>query len=216
MSESPARPEETDPVLTGVSVAVGSAAVTMAASALLARGPLAAFRDAGGAKLDVPLATALEWAFYAAHGVPLRVQTDGRWTLVTHAVDSPVLYAVPPATLVVGGYLVARLADVDDLRAGARAGAAVAVGYAALAVGGLLVTRYGVDSSFATVSVHPDAARAVLAGVLYPVAFGGAGGTLAAAATDRLPTPRRRRLERAGVVLLVALLAALLVGAAVR
>lgn len=176
--------EADDPALAGVAVAVAAAVSTMAVCLLVADGPLALLRDASGETLPIPSGVQIGWAFLAAHGVPLHVTAE-RWMLRGDLVQSPVILLIPPATLFIGGYLVARLDDRGDLISGARAGSWSTVGYL-LVVGILLVsTRYRVSSSYADVSIHADLVRGLLVGLGYPLAFGGSGGAVAGALHGR-------------------------------
>lgn len=82
------------------------------------------------------------------------------------------LYAVPVVLLVVAGGLVAWHVGAAGPREGLLAGVTVAVGYLAVVVLALFVASDG--------GVAPSPLRAVVvAGIVYPVAFGALGGTLA-------------------------------------
>lgn len=90
---------------------------------------------------------------------------------------------VPPLALTAAGFLAARWARVDPASA-VRTGAAVAIGYLPLSVGGLFV--FGIAYSATApeygrveVFLGPELLMGiVLAGVVYPLAFGALGGYL--------------------------------------
>lgn len=129
----------------------------------------------------IPTWKAVGWLFYDAHNVALRVPS-GDGSVSRHLIGGEgnltALYALPPLLLLAGGFLVAYTADAaDDPGRGALAGASVAVGYVVLAVAGAFVTSVEAFGS----SVGPGLlTAALLAGVAYPVVFGGLGGLLAA------------------------------------
>ncbi|MFB6218231.1 MAG: transporter [Halobacteriaceae archaeon] len=111
------------------------------------------------------------WAFYDAHFVGTRFA--GRAVdLVSFAGLDP-LYLVPPLSLALAGGVAAYTAGARRRRTGELAGMAVAAGYLPLVVGLAVLVR--------SAGVGPALLRAVVvAGVVYPVAFGGTGGVLAA------------------------------------
>lgn len=114
------------------------------------------------------------WAFSDAHFVG--TQFAGR-TVNTVAFGSvEYLYLVPPILLLLAGGLAAALAHSETPRAGLVAGVCVTAGYLPLAVILALLLQHA--------NVRPSLLRAlVVAGVVYPVAFGGIGGALAVIAT---------------------------------
>lgn len=127
------------------------------------------------------------WLFYDAHAAGTHVPgVTGLVDLVTLA-GVQYLYVVPPLLLVLAGGLLARLDRVDGPRAGLGVGMTVGVGYLLAVVFGLLLVGF--------VGIGPDPLRAlVLAGVVYPVAFGAVGGVLAGVlATDRSAGASERR-----------------------
>lgn len=191
--------DDEDPALAGVAVAVASTLATMATALVLAEGPLAKLATADGATLTIPFGDQLGWAFLAAHGVPLHVVAD-RWSLVGTLVPSPVVYAIPPVTLLVGGYLVARLDGRDGPTGGFRAGALPTVGYALIVLLLLAGSRHDVVSSYANVHIRPDLLRGVVVGIAYPIGFGGGGGVVAGVVAARFGTDRHR-VEVAGLAL---------------
>lgn len=115
------------------------------------------------------------WLFYNAHFVSTRVTGFGGSRSVNFIAESDggaavLLYLVPVAMLAAAGLLVARQDDATERSDAAEAGAAVAAGYFPLAVIGRFLFQY--DGS-----VAPDLVTAVLlAGVVYPLAIGAAGG----------------------------------------
>lgn len=189
--------DEEDPALAGVAAAVGSALATMAVALLVADGPLARLGDGSGEILRVPAGNQVGWAFLSAHGVPIHVTAE-QWMLQGELVQSPVVYAVPPVTLFVGGYLVARLDGRASPPGGFRAGALTTIGYVLIAAVAVLATRHSVQSSYADVRIWADLVRGIWAGLAYPLAFGGAGGTLGGVVHERLG-PGRHAVELVGL-----------------
>jgi len=127
------------------------------------------------------------WVFYNAHFVDTRVTVDIPLVGSTGAVNfvggeggfTVLLYVVPPLVLVAAGLFLGQLADVRDASEALRVGPAVAAGYLPLALLGTVL--FAVSAGAA--SGQPDIVTAVgMAGVVYPVVFGGLG-SLAATAT---------------------------------
>jgi hypothetical protein len=199
--------EDDDPALAGLAAAVGSVFLTLSTALLVADRPLAVFRDASGNPLNIGIEPVLGWTFLAAHGVPVQVASE-RWELAGALVQSPVVYAVPPVTLAVGGYLVTRLDEQTDAISGARTGVLITIGYALVAAIAALGTRVSVQSSYASISAAPDLVFGLAIGVVYPVVFGGIGGAVAGLVHGRLgDIPRRAEavvIAGVGVALAVA------------
>jgi len=187
-----------DPVLAGVSVAVASAVLTVAVALLVADGPVAVFVDGSGATLNIRTGPTVGWAFVAAHGIPIDVTAE-RWWLGGELVQSPVVRAIPPMTLAVGGYVVARLDDRVSVVAGARAGALVTIGYALVVAVAVFGTRVSVQSSYASITAGPAVGLGLLAGIVYPVLFGGLGGAAFGVTSARLSDRHRRRIETVAI-----------------
>ncbi|MFW6153562.1 MAG: transporter [Halobacteriota archaeon] len=121
------------------------------------------------------------WLYYSAHFVDTRITArfgPGQATFYVDLVregggNLELLYLVPVVALLLAGLLVAWSARPDSLGEGAVAGATVALGYLVAVVVGLVV--------FAHAGNRPDPMPAILvAGVLYPVVFGGVGGAIGA------------------------------------
>ncbi|MFB6080252.1 MAG: transporter, partial [Haloferacaceae archaeon] len=135
----------------------------------------------------IPVWKAIGWLFYNAHLVETRIPGFGGPRTVNFIADAqagsvPVLYLLPPVVLLGAGAVVALIAGMDAPGVGAGAGALVALGYLPLALVGALVVGYHVGDG----QVAPDLVTAVaLAGVLYPAVFGGGGGALVGAFSDR-------------------------------
>lgn len=151
-------------------------------SALSSVNALAEFFGGNG----VPTWKAVGWLFYNAHAVSLQVPTlDGGTTsrnLVGGDGATAALYVVPPLFLLVAGFLVARWSGrVGSAGEGVIAGASLAAGYVVLAVAGAFIVA--VDAFGSTMGPNLLMA-AMLAGLVYPAAFGGLGGLIAAAVTD--------------------------------
>ena len=128
----------------------------------------------------IPTWKAVGWLFYNAHMVAVEIPTPGGAVSrdLLAAQGGPVaLYLAPPVLLTLAGWGVARQArDLPDVRAGARAGATVVVGYLLVAVAGAFVLS--ADAFGATVG--PDLlGAAAVAGLLYPLVFGSLGGAIA-------------------------------------
>lgn len=146
----------------------------------------------------VPAWKAAGWYYYAAHFVDLVATRSAGPFSGTGTVDPiasaeanlGLLYAVPPAVLVLSGLGVAVWQGLDRPGPAALGGALVALGYGAAAVvGAVLVphtaagTVFGVEVSS---SIGPQLAGAVLlAGVIYPVVFGAIGGAVGSVAAGR-------------------------------
>ena len=119
------------------------------------------------------------WVFYDAHFVGTQTASvfgpDG--TLIGggelfNTIDLlgvEYLYAVPILVLVAAGAVVASVAGASDPYDGLRAGMGVTAGYVAMVVLGLLAAVH--------LGTGPSPLRAVvIAGIVYPVAFGSLGG----------------------------------------
>lgn len=126
------------------------------------------------------------WLFYSAHFVETRVSAEFGPIEATSYVNLveegsgnlELLYLLPPLLLLAAGFLVAATLGVEDVTAGAKVGASTAVGYLFVVLVGLVVFSYS--------GARPDWLRAVVvAGVLYPLAFGGIGGALASQVTGK-------------------------------
>ncbi|MDS0474497.1 hypothetical protein [Natrinema sp. 1APR25-10V2] len=117
------------------------------------------------------------WLFLDGHAVGTRF--DGRTVDAVSLAGVEFLYLVPPLLLVAAGALVAVTSASTTRRQGLVDGATVTVGYLLFVVVFAILTQHG--------NVRPTLLRAlVVAGVAYPVAFGGLGGILAVVArTDR-------------------------------
>jgi len=123
------------------------------------------------------------WLFYNAHFVDTRIEGFGGTQSQNFIAGSDggsivLLYLVPALLLLIGGLAVARVAAAQDVTEGATAGVAVAVGYLPLAVVGRFLFSY-------EGSAAPDIVTAILlAGLVYPLALGAAGGAIGAALAD--------------------------------
>jgi hypothetical protein len=124
---------------------------------------------------------AVGWYLYNAHFVATVSPAFGGGTRLSNLLASAdaglgYLYAVPPLALAVAGATVAVLDGADDPTDGAVAALGVVLAYAALAAVGTVAFAYGVGDAG---SVHPDyVTGALLAGVVYPAAFGSIGGAI--------------------------------------
>jgi hypothetical protein len=119
------------------------------------------------------------WVFFNAHFVNTVVDLGFFGGGTTNAVGGEdgftvLLYVVPPLLLLVAGLAVGRYAGASELEPAeaALAGVTVTLGYAVLSVAGVFL--------FATENVTPDVVTGILlAGILYPVVFGGVGAVAA-------------------------------------
>jgi hypothetical protein len=129
----------------------------------------------------IPIWKGVGWLFYNAHFVATRVPGIGGSTtrnFIANADDGALtlLYLLPPLFLAGGGYAVVALSATDLSVPGWTAGALVIVGYLPLAVLGVLLFGYPTGDG----AIAPDAITAVLlAGAVYPAAFGAIGGAIA-------------------------------------
>ena len=159
--------------LLGYLVALLAAAEAVRVSA---RGfqPLA---NAGGQ--FVPGWKAAGWAFLDGHFVGT---TYPGGTIDMVAMGSvQFLYLVPPLLLLLAGGVVARAAGSTTPRDGLIQGITVAIGYLPMAVIFAMLLQHA--------NVQPSLLRAlVVAGLVYPVAFGGIGGALAAVLAEEGPS----------------------------
>jgi len=129
----------------------------------------------------IPAWQAVGWLFYNAHFVAVTYPTFGggrvSMNLIADGNAPTLLYVVPPVLLLVAGFALARSAGVRDFDTGAIAGASLVVGYLVFAVLGLVAFRYTAAGS----TMHPEYSVGVLlAGLFYPVVFGGIGGAIGA------------------------------------
>jgi hypothetical protein len=131
--------------------------------------------------LEVPTWKVVGWVFYNAHfvdtaaggGTGSAIGGDGGFTAL--------LYVVPPLVLLAAGLAVGRAAGNGDAATEALAGASVLLGYLPLSVLGTFLF----EATLAGTTVGPSLLPAIiLAGVLYPAAFGAAGAGLAALTTS--------------------------------
>lgn len=135
----------------------------------------------------IPAWQGVGWLFYNAHFVateiPSLVGGARSLNLIAEADGGSLtlLYVVPPLLLIAVGLVAGRLAGASDPPDGARAGVFVVAGYLPLAVIGAFLFRYSVGDG----SVAPDLVTAVLlAGVVYPAAFGAIGGAASTVLSD--------------------------------
>ena len=143
-------------------------------------GQLLQSSDAG----SVPQAVGL--VFYNAHFVETVVDAGflGSSSVSLIGGDggfTPLLYAVPVVLLALAGVGVAFRSDARDPAVGAKAGVTAVIGYLPLSVIGIFLVGIGSDAP----SAAPDLLTGVLlAGVIYPVAFGAVGGVIGSSLAD--------------------------------
>jgi hypothetical protein len=126
------------------------------------------------------------WLFYNAHlvdvSVPSLIGAARSVNFVSQADGGAYLFVVPPVLLVLAGLAAGRVAGAPTPVDGARAGALLAAGYLPLAVIGGFLFRVPVGDG---ASVAPDLITAVLlAGLVYPAAFGALGGAVSSVLSD--------------------------------
>ena len=126
------------------------------------------------------------WLFYNAHfvdvSVPSLIGAARSVNFVSQADGGTFLFVVPPVLLVLAGLAAGRVAGASTPVDGARAGALLTVGYLPLAVIGGFLFRVSVGDG---ASVAPDLITVVLlAGLVYPVAFGAIGGAVSSVLSD--------------------------------
>jgi hypothetical protein len=117
------------------------------------------------------------WTFYGGHFVDSLVPgLFGGSNAVNLVATDPItdlVYLVAPVVLVAAGAVVAHLADASGTLDGLAAGVAVVAGYLPLVAVGVFLFTVRIEDA----SAAPDLAPAVLlAGLVYPVVFGGLGG----------------------------------------
>jgi len=166
-----------EPLFLGMTAFVIVVAAVGVGAVLAADGPLTQLVHEDGRSVSVGVGEVVGWTFYRAHGVPLSV-TDG-WMVTGGGLPTPLLHLVPPAVLLLVGGIAVRERGSDSPREAAHTGGSLAVGYGVLSAAGLLVTTYGVESSWVSVRIAPDYPLAILAGLTYPLVFGTIGGLVA-------------------------------------
>ena len=124
------------------------------------------------------------WLFYNGHLVDTMVDGPFGGEQAVDFINSAdgasftALYAVPILLLIVAGAALVLVAGVESPLDGAITGMLTVLGYFPLAVAGVFVFAY----SAGDVSMQPDLITGVLlAGVVYPLLFGGIGGVLGSA-----------------------------------
>ena len=129
---------------------------------------------------SLPTLDVVGWAFFNAHFVDARLRGgplgESAFSLVGGQNGfTPLLYVVPIGLLLAAGLALARYRRAESPGQGALTGLTVVPGYLLLSVAGAFVfelTAFGLQ-------VGPDLVMAaVLAGLVYPVLFAGAGGAL--------------------------------------
>lgn len=123
------------------------------------------------------------WVFYNAHLVDT-VYTDvpAIGELTTSAIGgeegfSVLLYLIPVGLLLAAGLAVSRMQGVESAENGVLVGVTIVPGYLLLSIVGLFLFEVSVGAA----TGGPGRIEAVvLAGIVYPAAFAGAGGVLAA------------------------------------
>lgn len=125
------------------------------------------------------------WLFFNAHFVDASIPgLIGRSTAsLLSGAEAPgllVLYVLPPVVLLAAGAIAGR--GATDPAEGARAGAAVALGYLLASLVGAVAVRISVADAVA----GPSLVTAVLlAGLVYPLVFGALGGAVPAVVAGR-------------------------------
>ncbi|MFC7079707.1 hypothetical protein [Halorussus caseinilyticus] len=127
----------------------------------------------------IPAWKGVTWLFLNAHFVATRFPTVTGGTRTTNVVTgeggSTLLLALPPLLLLVAGAVAAY-----GRPGGLAAGAALALGYLPLSAMAAFVTTHAIGDTWAAISADPVTAI-LLAGVVYPAAFGAVGGVVVGA-----------------------------------
>lgn len=132
---------------------------------------------------ELPMFDIGGWIFFQAHFVDTVVEAPLIGTVTRSFIGgetgfSPYLYLIPVGLLLAAGIAIGRLAGSADVSSGIVAGVTVVPGYLLLSIAGALY--FVVQFGQATVSADLQTAI-VVAGVVYPVLFAGAGGAIAGA-----------------------------------
>lgn len=129
----------------------------------------------------VPTWKGVAWLYYGAHGATTRFPTLGGGTELVNMVEQSgdgtvaLLYVLVPVLLLLAGAVAARAAGARTSGEGAVAGAMVVLGYVVPAAAGMVLASHAIGETGA--SIAPDPVTGVLlAGVVYPAAFGAIGG----------------------------------------
>ncbi|WP_135667167.1 hypothetical protein [Halorhabdus rudnickae] len=151
-----------------------------------------------GIQIDPPgVWQVVGWLYYAAHNVDVMLEVSGlgrsrtgRLPLTEGILWERWFVLVPIVTLLAAGFVLAFVGSAPDLRGAILTGSSVAVGYATLAVAGVVVTAWDITVSYGSLSasgsVSPDPLWGVLlAGILYPILLGGLGGAVARTVTHQ-------------------------------
>ncbi|WP_136687180.1 hypothetical protein [Halorhabdus amylolytica] len=151
-----------------------------------------------GAMIDLPSTwQVVGWLYYAAHNVDIVMAVSGlgRSGMGTLPLTEGILWErwfalLPVVTLLTVGFSLAFLASVPDVWRGFLSGSSIALGYAPIAVAGVIVTTWNLSISYGGLSangaIRPDPFGSVLlVGVLYPVVLGGVGGAIASVIDGR-------------------------------
>ncbi|MEF8821711.1 MAG: hypothetical protein V5A52_05490 [Halovenus sp.] len=125
------------------------------------------------------------WTFYNAHfvdtvfqGIP--VFGDVTRNFIGGDGFSELLYLIPVGLLVTTGLAIGRAQDARELSEGVVAGMTIVPGYLLLSAIGVVLFEIGMEGVSGAPALLP---AIVLAGIVYPVVFGGIGGVLAAVTT---------------------------------
>lgn len=149
------------------------------------------------------------WMFYLAHkaSIDITVSAMGQSQSLNMNPgfgDQTYLLIIPPAVLVAAGYLLASREGTAGTSP-VKLGSSVAIGYLILSVAGVFAFRWSatITGGFgqeATLTVAPELITGTLvAGVVYPVVFGGVGGYIVQAQTaDRGGGPHATGGNRVG------------------
>ena len=126
------------------------------------------------------------WLFYNAQFVPTSLPVldpefgvilVGRNLLLMTGGVSLLAFLLVPTVLLAAGYAVAATGAPTGANGSRNAGAAIALGYGPVVLlGAFLLTAPAVESNAVA---SPDGLRTLLAGVVFPLLFGGLGGSLA-------------------------------------
>ncbi|WP_144904012.1 transporter [Halobellus captivus] len=126
------------------------------------------------------------WVFYSTHYVTSEIPGLFGSTAVNLISRgdgfSAALFVIPPVVLLIAGGLVAVVGRAETPLSGAFGGASVAIGYLPLAIAGAFLFSISVGDSTAGPTL---VTAALLAGLVYPLVFGGVGGALGSFVSNR-------------------------------
>lgn len=149
---------------------------------------------------DSDLGSALDitgWAFYNGHFVDTEFSGAGvseTDTIISEASLPEFLYILVPVAVLIGAsYLLMQQTYVSEVSDAALNGATLVVGYLPLAVIGTFLFEASQSAGGVSISAGPETGSAILlAGIVFPLVLGAAGGFLAFQTQDNRRSGMRR------------------------